>query len=131
MAVAAVPALVLRNGVSIEDPLTTALEFLAQDSSFQKYDLAPIAHDDLLTIEDVETANWMIARMSRQVIDGIYGRADAINAALADIPRASTLADDAEAVPWEALLALMSAIGSAPESVWHERRRCCTRSALR
>lgn len=83
---AAVPALTLRNGVTIDDPLATALEFVAQDSSYLKYDLALVTHDDVLTLADVQIANWMIARMSRQVIDGIYARADAVNAALALIP---------------------------------------------
>jgi hypothetical protein len=54
VATASVPALTLRNGVTIEEPLKTALEFVAQDSSYLKYDLAPVAQDNLLTLEDVE-----------------------------------------------------------------------------
>jgi hypothetical protein len=38
MADADVPALVLRNGVTIDDPLTSALEFIAHDSSYEKYE---------------------------------------------------------------------------------------------
>ena len=50
VATAAVPALTLRNGVTIEDALATALELVARDSSYLKYDLARVAHDDALTI---------------------------------------------------------------------------------
>lgn len=112
---AAVSALTLRNGVTIDDPLATALEFVVQDSSYLKYELAPVAHDDVLTLADVQIANWMIARMSPAVVEGIYARADAINAALALIPPSATLAGRVADVPWDGLAALMRAIYGARE----------------
>lgn len=111
----AAPSLTLRNGVTIGDPLRTALEFVALDSSYVKYDRAPVARDDVLTLEDVRTANWMIARMSTAVIEGIYARASAINAALGKIPSDATLVAADHEVPWAGLEALMRAIHGAPE----------------
>jgi hypothetical protein len=74
-----------------------------------------VAHDNVLTMSDIAIANWMIARMSRRVMEGIYRRAAKINAALATIPPASTLTMRADGVPWEGLQALMRAIEGTPE----------------
>jgi Family of unknown function (DUF6308) len=112
---AAVAPLTLRNGATVNDPLATALEFIAQDSSYKKYDLAPVAHDSELTLEDIRVGNWMIARMSPQVMKGIYARSSEINSALAEIPPSATLAAPNDAVSWRALTSLMQAIHGAPE----------------
>jgi len=115
VATAPVPPLTLRNDVTIDDPLQRALEFLAEDSSYLKYDLAPVVHDNVLMREDIQIANQMIARMSPRVIDGIYARADVINAALALIPSRATLAAADDMVPWRALTELMGAVDGIPE----------------
>lgn len=111
----AVPPLVLRNGTRIENPLERALQFLEQDSSYLKYDLAEVQQDDVLTEADIRVANAMIARMSPQVIARIHERAPAINAALARIPTSASLAASADAIPWEALEELMEAMDGIPE----------------
>jgi hypothetical protein len=61
------PSLVLRNGTRIENIVEIALEFLDQDSSYRKYDLAQVQQDDVLTETDISVANAMIARMSPHV----------------------------------------------------------------
>ena len=109
-----VPPLVLRNGAAIEDPLGTALEFIAQDSSYRNYDQAPVKEDALLTEADIRVANSMIARMSPEVIAGIFARSPAINAALAQIPTSASLAAPDDAVPWVALEELMRAMQGIP-----------------
>jgi len=110
-----VPPLTLRNGVTIADPLATALEFLEQDSTYRKYDQAAVALDNKLTREDIRIANQMIARMSPAVVDGILSRSKAVGAALAQIPPTATLVDPEDVVPWEALTSLLWAIKGAPE----------------
>jgi Family of unknown function (DUF6308) len=112
---AALPPLVLRNGTRIERVLDTALEFLKQDSSYRGYDLAPVKQDDVLTEADIKVANAMIARMSPRVIARIYRRAPAVNAALAQLPSAASLADPLDSIPWEALEELMRAMQGIAE----------------
>ncbi|MGH3109635.1 MAG: DUF6308 family protein [Gaiellaceae bacterium] len=105
----------MRNGSRIDDPLAAAREFIASDGSYQRYDLAPVKHDEVLTKEDIQVANAMIARMSPRVIAGIYARAPAINAALGQVPASASLAAPDDAVPWEGLEQLMRAMDGIPE----------------
>jgi hypothetical protein len=101
--------------VRIEDPLERALEFLKHDSSYEHYDLAPVAHDAVLTEADVRVANAMIARMSPAVVARIVARAPRINVALEAIPATASLTAAEEAIPWHALEQLMQAINGIPE----------------
>jgi len=108
-------ALRLRNGVRIDDALKKALEFVERDGSYATYDLAAVAQDNELTESDIRVANAMIARMSTRVITEIHARAPAINAALADIPAAASLAVPDDAVPWGALENLMQVMDGIPD----------------
>src|SRR5262249_56636074 len=76
-----VAPLLLRNGMRVERPFETALEFVRADSSYRRYDLAPVLQDDVLTEADIGVANAIIARMPKRVIAAIVERAPAINAA--------------------------------------------------
>jgi len=109
------PTIVLRSDVRIENPLELALDFVERDGSYQNYDLAIVAQDDVLTESDIRVANAMIARMSPRVIAGLYARAPVINAALAEIPPSASLAAPDDAVPWQALEGLMRAMDGIPE----------------
>jgi len=109
------PAVVLRSEVRIENPLELALTFVERDGSYQAYDLAPVAQDDILTEADIRVANAMIARMSPRVMAGIYARAPLINAALGEIPPSASLAAPDDAVPWLAVERLMRAMDGIPE----------------
>lgn len=112
---AALPPIVLRNGIRIEDALERALDFVERDGSYQSYDLASVEQDDVLTESDVRVANAMIARMSPRVIADIYARAPVINVALAKIPPSASLAAADEAIPWAALEELLRAMDGIPE----------------
>jgi hypothetical protein len=109
------PPITLRSGVRIENPLQLAVDFVEKDGSYQNYDLANVAHDDVLTVADIRVANAMIARMSPRVMAGIYARASVINAALAEVPSTSSLASAEDAIPWPALEELMRAMDGIPE----------------
>lgn len=105
----------LRNGVEIADGLTTALEFIAKDGTYQTYDLAPVLQDNILTNQDVRTANRIIARMSDRVITAILAHAPMIQGALSHIsPSASLMAADEE-IPWAGLEQLLQAMTGIPE----------------
>lgn len=108
-------ALVLRNGVRIERPLESALEFVASDGSYQRYDRADVQQDDVLTDSDIRVANAIIARMSPRVMAGISTRASAINAALARIPPSASLVADEADIPWAELVTLFRAMDDIPE----------------
>ena len=101
--------------MTIEDVLTRTLEFVTSDTSYRKYDLAPVAHDATLTREDTGVANWLNARMSPIEIDAILERAPAIEAALAQIPPSATLTAADEEIPWVALAELMAAFEGVPK----------------
>lgn len=109
------PKIKLRSGLQIEDPLRLALDFIEQDGSYRTYDLASVAQDNLLTESDIRVANAMIARMSPRVMSGIFARAPVINAALARVPPAATLAGPEGSIPWRALELLMQAVDGIPE----------------
>jgi hypothetical protein len=109
------PPIVLRNGTRIEDALEMALDFVEHDGSYQSYDLAPVAQDDVLSESDIRVANAMIARMSPRVIADIYARAPVINAALGHVPPSASLAIAEDAIPWRALEELMRAMDRIPE----------------
>lgn len=110
MTSASLPSLLLRNGTRIENVLETALEFVEKDSSYRSYDLAEVAQDNVLTEADIRVANAIIARMSPQVIAGIYARAPVINAALTQIPTSASLVVPADEIPWHELENLMRAM---------------------
>ena len=112
---AAIPAIVLRNGMRIDDALGMALEFVEHDGSYQSYDLARVEQDDVLTESDIRVANAMIARMSPRVIGDIYARAPLINGALAHVPPSASLAAADDAIPWRALEELLRAMDGIPE----------------
>lgn len=109
------PTIVLRSDVRIESPLELALDFVERDGSYQSYDKAAVAQDDVLTESDIRVANAMIARMSPRIMAGIYARAPVINAALAEIPPSASLAAPDDAIPWPALERLMRAMDGIPE----------------
>jgi len=111
----ALPPLILRNGVRIDNVLEMALEFVAHDGSYQTYDLARVKQDDTLTEADIRVANAMIARMSPRVVAGIYARAPVINAALRRVPASASLSAPDDAVPWDALEHLLRAVDGIPE----------------
>lgn len=105
----------LRNGVTIEDVLARTLEFLTSDTSYRKYDLAPVALDATLTRGDIEVANWLNARMSPIEVDAILERAPVVGAALAQIPPSATLTAADEEIPWVALAELIAALEGVPK----------------
>jgi hypothetical protein len=101
--------------VRIENPLQLALEFVERDGSYRAYDLAPVAHDNVLTESDIRVANAMIARMSPRVMAGIFAQAPTINVALGRIPPSASLAAADDAIPWRSLEELMRAMDGIPE----------------
>ena len=112
---AAPDRLMLRNGVVIDRPLDALLEFVEHDGSYQKYDLAPVAHDHELTLDDVRVANKIVARMPPRVIANIVQRAQPINAALAALPDHASLTQPETEIPWAALQKLFAAMDGIEE----------------
>jgi hypothetical protein len=87
---------------------------IRSDSSYQRYDMAAVAHDNTLTEADVRVANRSTARMPPVVVAGILERRDQIDGALASIPASSSLMDDDGSVLWEALGRLFEAFDGVP-----------------
>jgi Family of unknown function (DUF6308) len=108
-------ALRLRNGVVIEHPLEALLEFVERDGSYQTYDLALVARDQQLILEDVRVANKIVARMPPRVIANILQRAQPINAALAALPAGASLMQPEAEIPWTALESLFAAMDGIEE----------------
>jgi hypothetical protein len=97
------PALKLQSGAELRDPLGLARLFVAQDGSYQNYDLAQVSNDDSLSERDVRVANRIIARMGPDTVAAILSRAPAASAALARISPRASLVDQEGDIPWEAL----------------------------
>jgi hypothetical protein len=99
-----------RNGVALREPLSLALLFLENDYSYRTYDSKPIHADTKWRREDAQIANRIGARMSAGQIDALMTRKQPIESALRRIPGSSSLAEQAEAVPWDAIHDLFQAV---------------------
>jgi hypothetical protein len=108
------PPFVFRSGKRIGDPLSKALEFVDRDWSYRHYDLAPVAQDNSLTVEDIAVANKIVARMSSRDQMAVLERAPAIGHALARIPPQATLVAPDDAVDWDALGELYRSVQGIP-----------------
>jgi hypothetical protein len=108
------PSLRLRSGAELEDPLGLARLFIAQDGSYQSYDLAEVSRDNSLSERDVRVANRIIARMGPDAVGAILSRAPAASAALAKIPADASLVDQDADIPWQQLEDLFGAFENLP-----------------
>ena len=108
------PSLTLRSGADLDDPLELARVFIAQDGSYQNYDLAEVSRDDRLSESDVRVANRIIARMGQDTVAAILTRAPAASAALARIPADASLVRQDADIPWLPLEDLFGAFESLP-----------------
>jgi hypothetical protein len=108
------PSLRLRSGAELKDPLGLARLFIAQDGSYQSYDLAEVSRDNSLSERDVRVANRIIARMGPDAVGAILSRAEAASAALAKIPPGASLVDQNADIPWQQLEALCGAFENLP-----------------
>lgn len=108
------PAIRLADGTVIGRPLEQMRTSIRTDSSYQRWDMAAVAHDNTLTEADVRVANRSTARMSPAVVAGIMERHERIDEALASIPASSSLMDEDGSVPWEALRRLFEACDGVP-----------------
>lgn len=97
------PPLRLRTGAEIADPLALARLFIAEDGSYQNYDLVEVSKDNSLSERDVRVANRIIARMGAETVAAILSRSAPAAAALARIPPDASLVDQESEVPWKAL----------------------------
>jgi hypothetical protein len=97
---------VLRNGVSIENPLKVVLGFLKAPGRF---DVSDPSRPASFGEPDLRLANRGGARISADQIAAIVQRRDPIERALADIPPGASLAGAAGCVPWLALTYLFGA----------------------
>ncbi len=101
--------LAFRNGVEIDEPVRYALAFLENDYSYRVYDVAPVARDATVTLEDIRIANRIGARMSAAESEALYSRVSRFERALAQIPPDVSLCDEDDRVPWDALRDLFAA----------------------
>lgn len=108
------PSLKLLSGAELEDPLGLARLFIAQDGSYQNYDLAEVSYDDSLSERDIRVANRIIARMGPDTVAAILSRAPAARAALARIPPGASLVDQDADIPWQAVNELYGAFEGLP-----------------
>ena len=108
------PSLRLRSGAELKDPLGLARLFIAQDGSYQSYDLAEVSRDNSLSERDVRVANRIIARMGPDAVGAILSRAEAASAALAKIPAGASLVDQGADIPWQQLEDLFGAFENLP-----------------
>lgn len=99
-------AVVLRNGVGIEDPLSVVLGLLGADSQFDVSDGADAAP---FSESDVRRANRGGARISVAEMAAILERGRAIRRALRAITPDASLAGTEEEVPWLPLRRLFDA----------------------
>ena len=107
------PPLQLRSGLVIADPLLEALKFIETDGTYENYDVVTVDAADL-TEADIRVANRIIARMGPTEVAAVLTRRDQVKAALADIPASATLADEEQAVPWDALGWLFASLEGLP-----------------
>jgi hypothetical protein len=103
-----VPALRLRSGALIEDPLAQALRLVGA------YDLAPVPEDSVLTEADVRVANAAAARMSASIVDAILAKAPEIGGLLARVPPSVALTDPEDRIPWAELERLFRTLLEVP-----------------
>jgi hypothetical protein len=94
---------VLRNGVAIEDPLSTALGFFRTDAAYRAYDGLPVVADAAISEDDIRAANRGGARISAAEVAALLERRSTFEAALARIPPAASLCDCDDEIPWRAL----------------------------
>lgn len=99
-------AVVLRNGVAIEDPLSVVLGLLTAGSQF---DVGDRAHGAPFSESDVRRANRGGARISAAEMAAILERARPIRRALTAITPDASLAGTGEEVPWLPLRRLFDA----------------------
>jgi hypothetical protein len=85
------PAIKLRNGKIVSDPLESALQFIQKDGSYQKYDEPFVPQDNILTKRDVLISRKLITRTGDCVIEDVLANVSAINSALATIPASANL----------------------------------------
>ena len=98
----------------LDDPLALTRTFIAQDGSFQNYDLADVPRDASLSESDVRVANRIIARMGQDTVAAILSRTRRASRALERIPPRASLVDDDAAIPWGPLSDLFRAFEDLP-----------------
>jgi hypothetical protein len=99
-----VSAIVLRGGVTVEQPLEVALQFLDAYSRYETHDSTdPLSFDE----GDLRRANRGGARISSVEIAAILERRRAIESALRAIPADASLATSS--IPWDGLARLFDA----------------------
>jgi hypothetical protein len=99
-----VSAIVLRGGVTVEQPLEVALQFLDAYSTYETHDSTdPLSFDE----GDLRRANRGGARISSVEIAAILERRRAIESALRAIPADASLATSS--IPWDGLARLFDA----------------------
>ena len=106
MATPSFPPVVLRNGVVVEDPLSSVLALLKGSWHFDVGDPSrPVSFGEA----DLRLANRGGARISAAEIAAILERRGEIEGALREIRPAASLADKASAIPWLPLTRLFDA----------------------
>ena len=104
--VKAIDAVVLRDGVEIENPLEAALEFVEAYSAYDAHDpTAPHTFDE----SDLRLANRGGARISAAEIAAILERRGRIERALRSIDPDASLAGPVGSIPWAPLTRLFDA----------------------
>ena len=98
--------MILRNGVGIEDPLTTVLGFLEEQWA---YDVGEVSAPGSFGEPDLRLANRGGARISAAEITTILERRRRIEGALRAIAPDASLAGAARLVPWPPLRRLFDA----------------------
>jgi len=96
----------LRNGVDVEDPLTTVLGFLEEQWA---YDVSEVSGPGTFGEPDLRLANRGGARISAAEIAAILERRRRIEGALRAIAPDASLAGAASSVPWLPLRRLFDA----------------------
>jgi hypothetical protein len=102
-------AIVLRNGVAIDDPLGTALGFFRTDAAYRVYDGLPVAADTTISESDIRVANRGGARISAAEVAALLARRAGLEAALRRIPPTASLCDPEDEISWAALADLYRA----------------------
>ena len=97
--------IILRDGLEIEDPLGTALEFVEAYSGYDSCDRSPTSFDE----SDLRRANRGGARISAAEIGAVLERRGGIERALRSIEPDASLADDDDSIPWIPLMQLFDA----------------------
>ena len=96
----------LRNGVDVDDPLTTVLGFLEEQWA---YDVSEVSGPGTFGEPDLRLANRGGARISAAEIAAILERRRRIEGALRAIAPDASLAGAAGSVPWQPLRRLFDA----------------------